>query len=111
MSVTITVQDKYIQILEPLGDIQQAVEAALRRYSLEQISAKIEEMRRRDQAFQAKYSCTYTTFVRQTANIPEYVDRIEQTIDKLWENDLAEWEFCYNGTQEWLQHLCDILTS
>ena len=39
----------------------------------------------------------------------EFVDKIESTISKTWEIDLAEWEFCYKGIEDWTGKLQNIL--
>ncbi|HID87588.1 MAG TPA: hypothetical protein EYP55_09475 [Anaerolineae bacterium] len=109
MSVTVAVQDKYVRLLKPLGDLQQAVDVALQRYAIEQIAAKIAELRKRDQAFQAKYGCDYEAFIQRTASDEQFVAHIEQAISKTWELDLAEWEFCHKGAEDWAKHLQAIL--
>ncbi len=109
MSVTVAVRDKYVRALKPLGDLQRAVEMALQRYTIDQITAKIAELRQRDQAWQAKYGCDYDTFVQQIASDETFVTHVEETISKTWELDLAEWEFCHKGVQDWTRHLQAIL--
>lgn len=109
MSVTVAVQDKYVRVLEPLGDLQQAVDMALQRYAIDQVAARIAELRQRDQAWQAKYGCDYDTFVQRIARDEAFVAHVEEAISKTWELDLAEWEFCHKGAQDWTRHLQAIL--
>jgi hypothetical protein len=109
MSINVAVQDKYVRVLEPLGDLQGAVDVALQRYAIEQITAKIAELRQRDQAWQAKYGCDYDTFVQRSASDEGFVAHVEETISKTWELDLAEWEFCHKGVKDWTRHLQAIL--
>lgn len=109
MSINVAVQDKYVRALEPLGGLQQAVDVALQRYAIEQITAKIAELRQHDREWQAKYGCDYGTFVQRIANDEDFVTRVEETINKTWELDLAEWEFCHKGAQDWTRHLQAIL--
>ena len=109
MAVKITVHDKYVEVLEPLGDLQKQIEDALRHYAVEQITAKIAELKRRDEAFKAKYGYDYETFVRRISSDEEFLAHIENDVDKTWELDLAEWEFCHEGVKDWLKKLRDIL--
>lgn len=109
MTVQISIPDRYVKILTPLGKIEEAVETALRRYTIEQITSKISELRRRDQAFQAKYGLDYAVFVERMAVDEAFVSHIEATISKTWEADLAEWEFCHKGVEDWTQHLRNTL--
>lgn len=109
MTVQVVIPHKYVEILRPLGKIEQAVETALRRYTIEQISIKISELRQRDQVFQGKYGLDYETFVERTAVDEGFVSHIEATVSRTWEADLAEWEFCHQGVEDWTQHLRNIL--
>jgi len=109
MATTVAVREEYARLLEPLGNLEEAVETALRRYAIERIVEKIAELRRRERKWQAKYGCDYDTFVRRTASDEEFVCHIEQTISKTWELDLAEWEFCHQGVRDWSQHLQALL--
>ncbi|MCK4316759.1 MAG: hypothetical protein KAX24_13405, partial [Anaerolineae bacterium] len=59
--------------------------------------------------FQAKYGCDYGVFVERTASDEEFLQEIEATISKTWELDLAEWEFCHKGIEDWTQRLQIIL--
>ncbi|GAK59540.1 hypothetical protein U27_06525 [Candidatus Vecturithrix granuli] len=98
--LTIPIQDKYVNVLAAFGDIQSAIDAAVRRYTLERITTKITELRQRDQAYQAKYGLEYPAFAERIAADEDFVTQIGATINKLWENDAADWEFCYKGVQD-----------
>lgn len=107
--LTIPIQDQYVNVLTAFGDIQSVIETAVRRYTLERITTKITELRQRENAYQAKYGLDYPAFAQRTAADEEFVAQIEATITKLWENDLADWEFCYKGAQDWTRTLQTIL--
>ena len=107
--LTIPVQEKYVNVLSAFGDIQTVIETAVRRYTLERITTKITELQQRENAYQAKYGLDYPTFAQRTAEDEEFVTQIETTISTLWENDLADWEFCYKGVQDWTHTLQTIL--
>ncbi len=63
----------------------------------------ITELRQRNTSYQVKYGMAFPQFAERTAEDEEFVKQIETTISKLWENDLADWEFCYKGVQD-LRH-------
>lgn len=109
MTVQVAIQDKFAQTLAPLGDLRQAVDTALRRYAIEQITSKVTELRRRDQEFVHKYGCDYGTFKKRSARDGLFVANVEKNISKTWELDLAEWQFCHEGAQDWTQRLQEIL--
>jgi len=91
---TITISDKYAEALRALGDVQMAVDLALQRYTIEQITAKIASLRQRAHAYEIKYGLDYSTFARRIAREESFVREIEATGNPLWERDQADWEFC-----------------
>src|SRR5216684_7726799 len=56
---TVTIPDKYAEALRALGDVQMAVDLALQRYTIEQITAKITSLRQRAHGYEAKYGADY----------------------------------------------------
>jgi len=76
---------------------------------IDSTEARIAEMKKQDKAFQAKYGCDYETFVRRTSVDDEYVKEVEETINKLWEADQADWEFGRKGIDDWTKKLQTIL--
>jgi len=98
---TVTIEDKYVEALSALGDIQAAVDLALHRYTIEQITAKIAHLRRRAAEYQARYGLDYSTFVHRVAEDESFVHAVETNISPTWEIDLADWEFCTKGIEDW----------
>lgn len=107
--VTVSVQDKFVEILSSLGDMQESVNAALQRYTIEQITTKINELHRRDEEYKVRYGLEYSAFVKRMGEDSEFVQKVESTISKTWEADLADWEFCHKGIEDWTRKLQDIL--
>lgn len=106
---TIAVRDKYVETLKAFGNLEDAVNLALQRYTIEQITAKMADLRHRDAAYQAKYGMSYPVFSQRAGSDETFVNTIESTISKTWEIDLADWEFCYQGVQDWTRKLQAIL--
>ena len=105
----VTVSDKFTEILASFGDLQESVNAAVQRYTIEQITTKVNELRRRDEEFQKKYGMEYSAFAKRTGEDEEFVKNVEANISKTWEADLANWEFCHKGVEDWTKKLQDIL--
>src|SRR5215468_3723360 len=97
---TVDIPEKYVEVLSALGDVQTAVDRALQRYTIDQITAKIAQLRHRDQGYQTKYGRDYPTLAQRIAHDEAFVNTIETTIDPLWEQDLADWEFCVKGVED-----------
>jgi len=106
---TVTVQNKFAEILASFGDVQESVNAAVQRYTIEKITNKITELRRKDEEFQKKYGMDYSAFAKRTGDDEEFVKTVEGEISKTWEADLVEWEFCHKGVEDWTKKLQDIL--
>lgn len=106
---TVAIPEKYVELLSVLGDLQTAVDLALQRYTIEQITAKIAQLRQRDHGYQAKYGMGYPTFTQRIAHDEAFVHEIETTISPLWEQDFADWEFCVKGVEDWTHALQSLL--
>ena len=106
---TIAVQDKYAEVLATFGDLQDSINIALQRYTIEQITTKINELRRRNVKYREQYGLDYPVFYRRIANDEKFVEYIESDVSKTWEIDVADWEFCYKGMNDWTRKLQDIL--
>ena len=59
---TVVINSKYADILAPLGDVQQVVDEAVRRYAVEKLGERIAELRRALRPFEERYGCTYEVF-------------------------------------------------
>ena len=106
---TVTVQNKFTEILASFGDVQESVNTAVQRYTIEQITTKITELRRKEDEFQKKYGLEYSAFAKRTSEDYEFIKTVETNISKTWEVDLADWEFCHKGVEDWTKKLQDIL--
>lgn len=106
---TVAIREKYVEALTPFGNLEQAIDLALQRYTIEQITTKLAELRRRDKVYQDKFGMEYPSFVSRIAEDESFVADIERGITKTWELDLADWEFCYEGGKDWTRRLQNIL--
>ncbi len=106
---TILVKEKYLETLSALGNVETEVEHALQRYTVEQVAAKITQLRQRAQGYEERYRLSYAAFVEQTSQDEAFVQALEATGHTMWEIDLAEWEFCQKGVEDWTRQLHAIL--
>lgn len=107
--VTIPIKEEYFEILKTLGDVQSGVDLALQRFTIERITAKIAELRQKDAEYQRKYGLDYPACYARIARDEAFVQHLEAHIDKMWESDLADWEFCHKGIEDWSRKLQRIL--
>jgi hypothetical protein len=107
--LTVPIKNRQAEILTALGGIQQAIDLALQRYIIEQVTIKIAELYQKEVMYQTKYGMDYLTFTKRITEDEELINQIEAKVDKMWEIDLADWEFCYQGREDWIQKLQTIL--
>ena len=103
--INVVVRDKYLETLNTLGDIQSAVDAALERYTIEQILGKIETLRAQQNVYETKYGMDYGTFAEHVAQDATFARTLEARGNKTWEADLLDWEFCAKGIEDWKRRL------
>ncbi|MGF1518387.1 MAG: hypothetical protein ACFCVB_11355 [Nodosilinea sp.] len=106
---SISIKDEYAEVFSTLGDLQTTIDTALQRYAIEKITQKINELRQQDEGYATKYGLGYGDFSAKTSTDIEFVNHVEQSIEKTWEIDLANWEFCHRGIEDWMQKLQVIL--
>jgi hypothetical protein len=81
----------------------------LQRYTIEQITLKVNELHRLNAEYQERYGTDYPAFSQHIANDEKYVQYIEANVSKTWEVVLADWEFSYKGIKDLTRILQDIL--
>ncbi len=106
---TVVLKDEWVDILSAFGDIQTIVNQAVQKYTIDQIFGKITLLRQKDAVYQKKYGLDYQSFSQKTAVDEDFVTQLESEIEKMWEGDLADWEFCHKGIEDWTQKLQTIL--
>ena len=105
----ISVKDEYVEVLNTLGDLQEGIDSFFKHYAIEKIVEKITELGQKDCQYQTKYGMDYPTFFQKVSEEELFVKQIEESVEKMWEIDLADWEFCYKGAKDWLEKLQIIL--
>jgi hypothetical protein len=106
---TVVINEEYAEILSKFGNLESAIDLAVKRYTIEQITAKIAELNQKNLNYQKKYQTDYLTFCQKIQEDEHFLAQVETHIDKLWEIDLSEWEFCYQGILDWTEKLQNIL--
>ncbi len=107
--LTVTVQDKYATALSTLGNLQTEIDQAVQRYTIEQIVDKVAQLRHKAKGYELRYGMDYTIFAERIARDELFVKTVEATISPLWEIDLAHWEFCTKGIEDWTNTLQTLL--
>jgi hypothetical protein len=100
---------KYAEILAPLGDVQQTVDEAVRRYAVEKIGERTAELRHAIRPFEERYGCPYETLFARITTDESFVAnlRVEHST---WERDVHQWEFYVEELREWVDRLAQLST-
>ena len=101
---TVVINSKYADILAPLGDVQQVVDEAVRRYAVEKLGERIAEVRRALRPFEEQYGCPYEVFYARVTSDEAFVTGLREG-NPTWERDLHTWEFYAEELREWLNRL------
>ena len=107
----VTIPDKYQEILQIIGDLQVAVNNAIRRYALDIASEQIEKCEKEITHFQNKYGCSYETFLEgiTNGNNPEFLENLNYR-HPTWEADFNVWETYSEELQRWRNRVTKLLT-
>lgn len=104
---TLTLNPKYVDILQNFGNLEEIVEEALHHYVIERINERIEQARQEVLSFEARYGMTYEQFRERTTTDEAFLEYLEKN-RLMWERDLNAWEFYTEDLSEWLGRLKNI---
>lgn len=107
--VKVSIKDEYDDILNIFGDLHYSIDLALKRYLIEKIVSKIDELKKRDKMYTRKYGMDYLVFYKNINNDELFIHTLENDISKTWEIDMNDWEFSYKGIVDWTKKLESIL--
>lgn len=103
----IALDAKYVNVLESLGNAQDGLAEAVRRYAAERIGEKIAQLHREISQMQATFGIPYEMFYARITTGDSFVESLHET-HPLWERDFNTWEFLMEEQSVWLGRLEDI---
>jgi hypothetical protein len=107
--INIAIKEDYAEILGSFGDLQSAINLAVQRYTIEKITTKLAELKKKNLDYEIKYQVDYHTFFQKIQQDEDFIRYLEDKVEKLWEIDLSDWEFSYRGITDWTDKLQTIL--
>jgi glycerol dehydrogenase-like iron-containing ADH family enzyme len=75
--LTVSIKKEYADILTTFGEPQKAIDLALQRFSIEQITTKIAELRQKEAVYQLKYGMDYPTFTQRIAEDELFINQVK----------------------------------
>lgn len=100
----LVLDSKYVDVLGALGNLEETLEEAVRRYAIEQIGERIGKLQREILTFQAKYGLSYEVFYARVTTDDEFVRNLRDA-HPTWERDFNTWEYYIEELSEWLGRL------
>lgn len=97
----VTVSPRYTEILAPLGNVQRAVDEAVRRYTIEEVSDLLAQLRREIRRYEEQFGCRYEVFYTRITTDEAFVTGLREQ-HSTWERDFHQWEFYAEELREWL---------
>jgi predicted nucleic acid-binding Zn-ribbon protein len=104
MTSTLTLEPKYLNVLQALGNIEETLEEAVRVYAIERLGERIGKLQHEILTFQSKYGVPYEKFYIQVTTDETFVRNLRQSFPT-WERDFNAWEYNMEELHEWLGHL------
>jgi len=103
----IALDTKYVNVLESLGNAEDGLAEAVRRYATERIGEKIAQLHREISQIQAVYGISYELFYARVTTDEKYVTAL-RSAHPTWERDFNTWEFLTDEQSVWLGRLAEI---
>lgn len=100
----LTLDAKYIDVLQALGNLEETLEEAVRRYAIGQIGERVGQLQREILAFQTKYKLPYEQFYAHITTDDNFVAQLREA-HPTWERDFNAWEYYIEELAEWLGRL------
>ena len=106
------IDERYRRVLEGFGDVQEAVQEAVRRFIIDKFSERIEHCRKEIEHFEWKYGCMYEQFVEKigTDDSPGFIKELDNK-QPFWEADFNLWETYVEELEDWRERVREFLTA
>lgn len=101
---TLTIETKYVDVLQALGNLEESLQEAIRRYAITQIAERVGNLQREILTFQTKYQLPYEQFYARITTDEAFVVQLRNNYPT-WERDFNAWEFYIEELAEWLGRL------
>lgn len=95
---------KFTDVLKALGNPEESLEEAVRRYASEQIGERIGKLQREILGYQSEYGMPYEVFYARVTTEEDFVQKLRNE-HETWERDFQTWQYTIEELTEWLGRL------
>lgn len=103
-TLTVSVEDSLLDLVEAFGEPDVIVPAALRQYIVDRCLQRIEQIEEKLAVYEQRYGMNYDVFNRQVTTDQDYLDGLNND-HPLWESDAAEWAHRLEEAEAWRERL------
>ena len=107
-SLTISLEDGLLNLVEALGEPDTVISSAVRQYVVDLCMHRLETAQPKLAAYKAKYGQEYTQFHQRVTTDQGFLDRLNRE-QPLWELDAMEWAARNEETSLWRNRLTQAL--
>ena len=107
-SLTISLEDGLLNLVEALGEPDTVISSAVRQYVVDICMHRLETAQGKLAVYRAKYGLEYAQFHRRVATDQGFLDRLNRE-QPLWELDAMEWAARDEETSLWRNRLTQAL--
>lgn len=106
----LAIKDEIVTMLNYFGEPSQMANYALQDFLVKKCQEKISQAKIRIEWYEQKYQSNFNQFRTRIQSDEVYVNNIEEKVEKLWEEDILDWEYRIKELEEWKKKLACILT-
>ena len=106
--LNLELDDGLVEALHSLGNLDEIVRFALKRYSIDEILKRTEELKKEITEWEMKYNMSYDQFQAKIVDDEQFLDNLNQQ-HPMWEADFMYWESQQRELNQWMKRLEAIL--
>jgi uncharacterized small protein (DUF1192 family) len=106
--LNLELDDGLVEVLHSLGNLEEITQFALKRYSIDEILRRIEELKKEITKWEMKYNMSRDQFQTKIVDDEQFLDNLNQQ-HPMWEADFMYWESQQRELDQWMKRLEAIL--
>ena len=106
--LNVEIDDGLVKVLTSLGNLEEITQIALKRYSIDEILKRTEELKKKITEWETKYNMSYDQFQTKIVNDEQFLNSLNQK-HPMWEADFMYWESQQRELEQWMKRLEAIL--
>ena len=106
--LNLELDDGLVEVLHSLGNPEEIAQFALKRYSINEILKRTEELKKEITEWEMRYNMSCDQFQAKIVDDEQFLDSLNQQ-HPMWEADFMYWESQQRELDQWMKRLEAIL--